>query len=118
MMPSLLPPMSMTTLSRWTATTVPWTISPSLPKSPAVMLASKRDAKLSAPLGSGDLPAELRAVVVSGDIGGDWTSEAASRRAPGISWDDAAVDLAEPPIAHQRAGEGPRKERPQRRTSP
>ena len=65
-MPSLLPPMSMTTLSRCTATTVPLTISPSLPKSPALMLASKRTAKLSAALADCSvlLPAELRAVVV------------------------------------------------------
>ena len=66
MIPSLLPPMSMTTLSRCTATTVPLTISPSLPNSPAWMLASKRLAKFSAApaVCSGVLPAEPRAVVV------------------------------------------------------
>src|SRR5579872_3808242 len=71
MMPSLLPPMSMTTLSRCTATTVPRTISPSLPKSPALMLASKRLAKFSALLAvcSGVLPVELRAVVGWFDMG-------------------------------------------------
>src|SRR5580700_1270321 len=71
MMPSLLPPMSMTALSRWTATTVPLTISPSLPNSPFWTLASKRAAKESSPACcSGFLPAELRAVV-SGVMGLD-----------------------------------------------
>ena len=70
MIPSLLPPMSMTTLSRCTATIVPLTISPSLPNSPAMRLASKRLAKFSVRLRSApaSLPAEPRAVVVCVDM--------------------------------------------------
>src|SRR5258708_4034526 len=66
MIPSLLPPMSMMTLSRCTATTVPRTISPSLPKSPALMLASNRAAKFSAGVAACSVvfPGEVRAVVL------------------------------------------------------
>src|SRR5260370_17492332 len=71
MLPSVLQPISMTTLARCTAMLVPRTMSPSLPKSPALMLASNKLAKFSDEVvrGSAALPGERRAVGVWVDMG-------------------------------------------------
>src|SRR5260370_10318803 len=71
MLPSVLQPISMTTLARCTAMLVPRTMSPCLTKSPALMLASNKLAKFSDEVvrGSAALPGERRAVGVWVDMG-------------------------------------------------